>query len=193
MRCPIHQNTGLEHHTIEPGIDIKSCPKCHGQWMSMAAYWAWRKALQAPLPNLKAEAAGSDVAIVDSEAGKRCPFEGAFLIRHQVGHGIGFKLDRCGRCGGIWFDAGEWDALRKRQMHDDLHLVFTSSWQAEVRKQRRNKADEQLLLDRLGKTDYRRAVETKNWIDAHTEIDLLNAFFEGLFEVGGGIVENLFD
>ncbi|MEM1446838.1 MAG: zf-TFIIB domain-containing protein [Planctomycetota bacterium] len=192
MRCPIHPNTSLEPQTIEPGIEVMTCPKCQGIWMSMAAYWDWRKTLKDPLPNLQAERGGSDVALVDSEAGKRCPFDGAFLIRHQVGHGIDFHVDRCGRCGGIWLDAGEWETLRTRQMHDDLHLIFTSSWQAEVRRQRRAKADEQLLLDRLGQADYRRAVETKNWIDGSTESELLYAFFEGLFEVGSNAVDDLF-
>lgn len=191
MPCPIHQNTALEHDTIEPGIEVNKCPKCAGVWMPMAAYWSWRKTLKAPLPNLEAERGGSDIDHIDSEAGKRCPFDGAFLIRHKVGHGIDFHIDRCGRCGGVWLDVGEWEALQKRQMHDDLHLVFTSSWQAEVRRQRRAKVDEQLLIRRLGKADYRQAVEMKKWIDNHKENPLLDAFFEGLFEAGSNVISDL--
>ena len=187
MRCPIHPHTSLEPQTIEPGIEVMTCPKCHGIWMSMAAYWDWRKTLKAPLPNLQAEQGGSDVALVDSEAGKRCPFDGAFLIRHQVGHGIDFHIDRCGRCGGVWLDAGEWEALQQRQMHDDLHLIFTSSWQAEVRRQKRTKAEEDLLVRRLGESDYEKAVETKQWIESHKKNDTLPALLGFLLDGIGGI------
>lgn len=191
MRCPIHPNTALEHHVIEPGITVKKCPKCGGIWMPMAAYWSWRKTLEAPLPNLDAEQGGNDVELIDSEAGKRCPFDGAFLIRHKVGHGIDFHIDRCGRCGGVWLDAGEWEELQRRQMHDDLHLIFTSSWQAEVRRQRRTKAEEDLLVRRLGNSDYKKAVETKRWIDSHKENETLPALLGFLLDGIGGIGELL--
>ena len=131
MRCPIHTDTGLDHLTIDPGVEVKRCPRCLGVWMTSKAYFSWRSTPGGPLPGLDPRRGGRDEGLVDSAAGKLCPVDGAFLIRHRVGYGTDFHLDRCGRCGGVWLDAGEWEALEKRQMHDDLHLIFTSSWQAE--------------------------------------------------------------
>lgn len=164
MKCPIHIRTTLEPYSVEPGVQVQRCPRCEGAWMSMADYWAWRETLTAPLTDVEPTDMGRDAPPLDSDAGKRCPCDGGFLIRHAVGHGVRFNLDRCGHCGGVWFDAKEWDTLVARNLHDDLHLVFTSSWQAEVRKQRRNEADAKMLIDRLGKADAKQAGQIRQWV-----------------------------
>lgn len=163
MRCPIHPESALETRTVNPGVTVRACPQCNGYWMTAAAYWKWREDLSGPLPNLDERDGGKDRA-VDSSAAKLCPIDGGFLTRHQVGYGLDFQLDRCGRCGGMWLDHGEWETLIDRQMHDDLHLIFTSSWQAEVRRQRKVNADEKRLVERLGEEDYGRAKEINAWL-----------------------------
>lgn len=40
-----------------------------------------------------------------------CPECGAYLIAARV---EGIEIDRCKDCQGIWLDAGEYDAVRKR-------------------------------------------------------------------------------
>ena len=165
MRCPVHADTALETRTVDPGVTVRVCPRCGGYWMTAAEYWKWREGLSEPLPNLDAEDGGLDDTN-DSPGAKLCPYDGGFLIRHKVGHGLDFHVDRCGRCGGMWLDRGEWEALMRRQMHDDLHLIFTSSWQAELRRQRRQKADEKRLVERLGQSDYERAKEVREWLES---------------------------
>lgn len=160
MRCPIHADTALETRTVEPGVAVRACPHCGGYWMAAVSYWRWRESLSESLPNFDMQDGGEDEANDSAEA-KLCPVDGGFLIRHQVGYGLDFYLDRCGRCGGMWLDQGEWEALQRRQMHDDLHLIFTSSWQAEVRRQRKARADEQRLIERLGEADYQRSKEIR--------------------------------
>ena len=167
---------------------MQTCTKCQGHWLNVHAYWNWRNTLQGELPNLKAEDGGVDMDHVDSDAGKRCPADGAFLIRHQVGHSLNFHLDRCGRCGGVWLDDGEWEALQKRQMHDDLHLIFTSSWQAEVRRQRRAMGDERMLIKRLGEKNYRKAKETRDWI-----AEVGNGRGDGVGELLANFLSGIFD
>jgi len=160
-----------------------SCPKSGGRWISAAAYWKWREMLGGPIPNLEFDrSGGQDLAGQDSAAGKRCPIDGAFLIRHRVGHGLDFHLDRCGQCGGVWLDAGEWEALKARGLHDDLHLIFTSAWQAEVRRQRRAQTDQHLLLKRLGEADLHKAKAIRGWIESHPEGNLIKSMLDGEFE-----------
>lgn len=40
-----------------------------------------------------------------------CPGCGSYLIAERV---EGVEIDRCNKCQGIWLDAGEYDAVRKR-------------------------------------------------------------------------------
>ncbi|MEM7624395.1 MAG: zf-TFIIB domain-containing protein [Planctomycetota bacterium] len=189
MHCPLHADTVLETRTVEPGVTVRACPRCGGYWMTAAAYWQWREGLSEPLPDLEVEDGGED-EVSDSAGAKLCPVDGGFLIRHQVGHGLGFWLDRCGRCGGVWLDRGEWEALERRQMHDDLHLIFTSTWQTEVRRQRKARADEKRLIERLGDADYRRAKEINAWLEskgrdssADTLGPILGLLVDGLSEI----------
>ncbi|MEM9914665.1 MAG: zf-TFIIB domain-containing protein [Planctomycetota bacterium] len=183
MYSPIHNNIKLQPKTVPPGIEVMSCPESGGQWISSAAYWKWRETLAEPIPNLDlGRPEGQDLAREDSAAGKRCPVDGAFLIRHRVGHGLDFYLDRCGMCGGVWLDAGEWEALQARGLHDDLHLIFSSAWQAEVRRQQRSEADERLLLKRLGEADLNKTKAIRRWIESHPEANLIQTILDGDFD-----------
>lgn len=42
----------------------------------------------------------------------RCPKDGMELAEFEF---RGIKLDRCGTCGGVWFDGGEMDAMLSRE------------------------------------------------------------------------------
>jgi hypothetical protein len=55
------------------------------------------------------------------------------MMRYKVGHGFGFSVDRS--VAGIWFDAQEWEALRARNFHDEVHLIMTSPWQSDLRRE----------------------------------------------------------
>lgn len=110
MRCPIHEQEFLCRDELSPGLSILRCPEGGGAWVRPGAYWKWHERhADDAAPDASA---GTEPPIQDSPAGKRCPEDGAFLIRHDVGHGLDFHIDRCGHCGGIWLDAHEWEALR---------------------------------------------------------------------------------
>lgn len=55
------------------------------------------------------------------------------MTRYRVGHGFQFSVERS--VAGIWFDAHEWEALRSRNFHDEVHLIMTAPWQAKVRRE----------------------------------------------------------
>lgn len=178
MRSPLHPHSFLERTIMEPGIDAFRCPRSGGVWLPGKAYRRWRESLDTPIPDAEGKP-GSDDTGEDSPAGKRCPEDGYFLIRHRVGHGLGFHVDRCAACGGVWLDAGEWQALAARHLHDDLHLVFTSAWQAEVRRQDRQAAMDTRMIGWLGEDDYAEVRRIREWIDAHPHAYVLRAFLNG--------------
>jgi Zn-finger nucleic acid-binding protein len=128
-----------------------------------------------------------DSAVDDSGPGKLCPACGAFLILHKVGCGLAFHLDRCGRCGGTWLDANEWEFLRSRDLHRSLHLVFSESWQRRVRREERTRQYRRVVTSVLderlrrqcGEPDIERLKRFKQWIDGHPRRRELYAYLEG--------------
>ncbi len=171
MLSPIDHKTGLETVEVEPRLSAMRCPASGGMWLRPSAFWKWRESRDAE-PVMQDEApsadSGTDLpAPQDSPAGKRCPEDGHFLIRHRVGHGLDFHLDRCARCGGMWFDRHEWDALTRHGLSKDLHLIFTSAWQAEVRRQHARQSHEARLVEQFGEDTFRRLREVRAWLDAH--------------------------
>ena len=71
------------------------------------------------------------------------------MFPYKVGHGFRFRIDRS-QTRGIWLDGGEWEQLRKHNFHDELHLIFGAPWQATIRKESREQAQDQLLRERFG-------------------------------------------
>ena len=104
-----------------------------------------------------------------------CPSCGRIMLRYRVGHGVDFYLDTCGTCNGIWLDLDEWTALRARNLHDDLHLIFTEPWQAEIHREAAKSHLEALYRKRFGDA-WDEAVRVRAWVQAHPERAALLAF-----------------
>ena len=174
MQSPLHPDVELVRDSLADGPPAWRCPASGGVWIDGTDYQAWRERhwkLQEP------EASpGEDMSDSDSPAGKRCPVDGRFLIRHQVGHGLDFHIDLCNACGGLWLDAGEWQALRARDLQDDLTRVFTSAWQAALRRERAAQAERDRLKERLGAEDFERFAAFVDWLDAHPHRSALLAY-----------------
>ena len=185
MQCPVCKSKKLlAPAEIEPGLRASRCGVCGGQFVKVENYLAWferhgegpdgRRGRGGEAEQARAFAP-AEMPAADSGPGKLCPGCGAFLIRFGVGRGVGFHVDHCGRCGGVWLDAHEWDALKAAGLHDHLHLVFSEAWQGELRKQenaeryRRTVTD--ILDDKLAQScsadDLTRLKEFKAWADAH--------------------------
>jgi len=105
--------------------------------------------------------------IQDSSAVKLCPECGKFLLRFKVGHGLNVFIESCSGCVGVWLDEHEWDALRNRNLHDELHRVFSTSWQKQLREADRAKRIEEATIKQLGVEDYKRLREIHAWIQEH--------------------------
>lgn len=174
MKCPVCKTTRLEPGELESGLPARRCGTCGGQFLRLERYLAWLRRHPADSPDGGgAMAAGPPVA--DSGPGKLCPACGAFLIRHEVGDGLAFHVDRCGRCGGFWLDAGEWASLRRRGLHRRVHHVCSTSWQRHVKRQRRRRQYRRVVtrvLDgrlrrQVGEADVGRLKALKQWLDTH--------------------------
>ena len=170
MKCPVCKDVSTEELELEEGLAAQQCPGCGGQWVNGAAYLRWveQRGPKAPDDEPTAPPAGvTEPPVNDNLKAKLCPECGRFLTRAKVGRGVEFSLDRCGSCGGIWFDRHEWDVLKGRGLHDDVHFVFSDAWQAEVLRRDREAQHDRLLAQRIGEADWAEIKRIRAWLDAH--------------------------
>jgi Zn-finger nucleic acid-binding protein len=157
MNCPRCKSTTLVPEDLEPGLAGLKCRQCGGRWIEGSRYLGWVAAQGQQLAE-KPPAEGVELPVTESDKAKLCPECGRFLTRAKVGHAVGFHLERCANCGGIWTDANEWEVLKSRNLHDNLHFIFSGAWQAEVMRQERK---------RLGDVDFTEVKRVRAWLDAH--------------------------
>lgn len=97
------------------------------------------------------------------------------MQRFRVGHGFEFFIDRS-PTGGIWLDGGEWAALRERQFHDEIHLVFTLPWQKKARSEKQEQQFDDLLQERIGADAFQKALDFRSWLQEQPDARSLLAF-----------------
>lgn len=164
MKCPVCHIT-LNLRSLEPNLPSRACAQCGGQWIEGARYFRW---LETRKNEPEVQAAEVQEAPPDAPArAKICPTCGRLLGHSKVGHGVAFELDRCGGCGGIWFDANEWETLESRGLHDDVHFVFSAAWQAQVAREERERRHQAMLLEKLGPDDLSEIQRIRRWLDEH--------------------------
>ncbi len=174
MNCPVCQSVSFGEVELDAGLGAFRCESCAGQWVRGGSYWQWLRAHGENLPERREPPAGE--APPEDRRAKLCPECRTPMFRYTVGHGVGFGLDQCPACKGIWFDAAEWEALRERNLHDDINAVFTAPWQAEVSREERRRRLEQIYTKRFGAEDYEEVKRVRRWLDASGRRDELLAY-----------------
>ena len=142
-------------------------------------YWKWLERHGANLPE-KPPADDEPTAADDSGPGKICPECGHFLTRCRVGHGVDFHVDRCATCGGLWFDRNEWEILKARNLHDDVHFIFSAAWQHRLAEDEQRETYEHRVATLLGEADYGRVRDFKRWVAEHEKRSTVMAYLGDL-------------
>jgi Zn-finger nucleic acid-binding protein len=173
MKCPNCQSTEFDRKLLDDTLQAMVCTACHGHWINSFQYWLWRDRHQEILPEKAPSAA---LAALDSNTTKVCPECFKLLRRYKVGHGTDFSIDRCEVCRGIWFDKNEWEILRDRNLHDEVHFIFSSHWQQAVRQDDMEKNRRRVLGDRIGQSDLDRVNTFKEWLHVHPERSMILAY-----------------
>lgn len=173
MKCPVCKTDSLLKQTVSEPLSMSCCTDCDGKWLSSTDYWSWLETLDGELP----EKVYSDfnLEVYDSSKAKLCPECGRILIKFRVGHGMDFKLDHCSSCNGVWFDKNEWEMLESRNLHDEIHKIFTTKWQNEIRLEEKNQYFERMYKQKFG-DDYEKVKEFKIWLDAQELKNTILAF-----------------
>lgn len=174
MHSPRDRKATLERIELEPGLAGYVCPTTGGHWIDGDAYWAWLRAQPSRLPEKPAESAEVR-AVDDADDALISPRSGRVMRKFEVGRGLRFRIDFDAASGGFWLDGGEYEALRARNMHDELNLIASDEWQRKLRVERSREVARARLRDVLGAADFERLEATIAWIDCHPHVDLLLA------------------
>lgn len=138
----------MEPVSLESGLQAFRCPQTGGHYITSGDYMQWLQQQPARLPHLPGSKESADPT-PDAPRALICPESGTIMTRYKVGHGFNFSIDRS-ITGGVWLDGGEWEALKERNFHDEIHLVFTAPWQKHVRSAQAQATYEETLANALG-------------------------------------------
>jgi hypothetical protein len=174
MKSPTGSRQTLTPITLEDGLTAYQCPESGGHYIPAAAYMRWLSKQPARSEHLPP---GSGTAAEErpSENAYLCPETDSIMTRYKVGHGFRFTIDRS-ITGGVWLDAGEWEALRQRNFHDEIHFIFTDPWQRKILREALSTSASQRLEARLGSDLFARLTTLKQEIANHPHQAEIHAF-----------------
>ena len=172
MQCPLCKKHAMSAVDLATDLSGLTCGDCSGVWIGRAKYDVWRARQPGDLPETPTTA---QVAFTDTHKAKICPECGHLLLPYRVGHGLSFSIDYCGACGGVWCDRSEWDAIKAKNLHDNLHDIVSAHWQNAVRR-----ADVQEAIERTYKrllaAQYGKAAELRAWLREQPQKSLILAY-----------------
>jgi Zn-finger nucleic acid-binding protein len=173
MKCPVCKNEELRAVRLELGLSAFTCDSCGGNWIPSLQYWNWLEQHGPTMPEKPAE--GAAVVVSDRQQAKLCPDCQRIMLRYKVGHGLGFYVEQCGSCNGIWLDKQEWEALRGRNLHDEIHLIFTEPWQTEARLEEARERLDAIYAKQFG-DEYEEVKRIRRWLENHPNRQKVLAF-----------------
>ncbi|MGD7653576.1 MAG: hypothetical protein ACQCXQ_10205 [Verrucomicrobiales bacterium] len=173
LKSPVDGET-MEAVTLDDGLQAHRCKSSGGYYITAGAYMDWLGRQPARLPHKPG--GESSIPLENNRPNALiCPESGTIMSRYKVGHGFKFSIDRS-ITGGIWLDAGEWEALRERNFHDEINLVFTAPWQAHVRDEAFHTAYEERLAEALGEDLFGRVQSLRSELRDHPGNSLAIAY-----------------
>lgn len=176
MKCPVCKETALDPVILETNLRGSRCSECSGNWVRGNDYSDWLDSKPGTLPERLPSEDSSTRQHTDVSKAKLCPSCSRIMTKYLVGKDMDFALENCGGCGGMWFDKHEWELLKERNLHDEVHSFFCNHYQKAVRKESSRKNMAQIFRDRLGDQDYEEIRRVRQWLEEHPQRDMLKAY-----------------
>ncbi len=164
MNSPVHPHLEMKRVKLKDDLPAWECLQSGGHWISADDYQAWLDRRGGIVPMTPAPETAPNPAQPEEQRARICPESGRLLVRYRVGKDVLFFIDRSPASGGVWLDRDEWETLKSRNLHDEIHLVFTAAWQKEIRDEARLKALRAHFAERIGAEAFARAEEMKRWL-----------------------------
>lgn len=168
MKCPVCDEFTFVPKELTHELQVLECSKCNGYWLQSFQYWIWKENLASNLFDKPVQQVTSEIFTVnDSHDIKRCPECSKTLQKYKVGKGVDTTIERCETCRGIWFDKNEWELLASKNIHDELHLIFSSHWQKDAQQEEIDKRRAHEMESLLGADDYAQLVSFSKWLEGN--------------------------
>jgi Zn-finger nucleic acid-binding protein len=119
-RCPKCGAGALQ--AIEGSL-VLCCSKCCGFWVPPLAL-----AEPQTLELLKERDLHPEHPLEQDHRTGVCPDGHGLLRRARAANDDPYFLERCARCGGVWFDPGEWSRLAEAGLLRDVTNLFSPAW-----------------------------------------------------------------
>jgi len=127
------------------GASALQCPSCSGFWVLPEVVL-----LPASLTILSKRDVRPKQLPLENQRTGQCPDGHGLLRRARVTWHDPYFLERCARCGGVWFDAGEWSRAVADDLLGNLSEVWSPAWRKHLSDQQSHDALEVDLRAKLG-------------------------------------------
>ena len=174
MNCPVCRTLRLDAVEIQANLTAQKCSVCTGLWLTSAEFSNWIDAVRNNEP-FDPLSVATPSPTLEPKTAKVCAECGHLMTRYKVGHSLPFSLDRCGHCGGTWFDANEWETLTSGPLRSQIHLIFTPGWQSRIRQQEQAAEFRAQLAAKLGPVDFDVMNRVKAWLTGHPHREVILA------------------
>lgn len=162
--------------TLEEGLAAWECPQSGGHYIAANDYDEW---LEKHVHEVPPKDETTDSVQLPSDPSEQrallCPETGCLMVRYRVGKGIPFSIDRS-PTGGVWLDKGEWEALKSRNLHDEIHHIFGAPWQRELRDEQRVSRLREGYRTRIGEGPFDDAERFKRWMNGQPNTRAIIAY-----------------
>jgi Zn-finger nucleic acid-binding protein len=163
MKCPKCKHVELRAARIENDLPAAGCTNCKGALVSLLYYrdWAERHAND-PVMLADGHAATEDVE--DTANAITCPKCVRLMTKYKISGAVANRLDVCPGCDEAWLDGGEWELLKALELARKMPLVFTETWQRNIRKQVAEDTRRAILRKAIGDESLNRTDDFKSWL-----------------------------
>lgn len=176
MQSPVDSRATLTRFDLLPSLEAWRCPSSNGIWIDGEAYWKWLLK-QSNFPNVSHSVPSEPIRVDDTDRVLISPRSGRIMSKFRVGSDLGFQIDFDRATGGFWLDKDEYQALRAREMHDELHLICDEDYQKKLRQLERTEAKLSRIAALVGNEEKDRLETFAQWVSTHPNKDLILAYF----------------
>lgn len=79
-----------------------------------------------------------------------CPDGHGLLRRARASNDDPYFVERCARCGGVWFDPGEWSRLADADLLKDVSNLWSPAWREHLSEEHNRASLQSDLRNKLG-------------------------------------------
>jgi Zn-finger nucleic acid-binding protein len=141
-RCPKCDSAAL---TKVAESLVSCCSKCSGFWVPPLAF-----AEPDVIAALQARDVRPQAPLEQDHRTGPCPEGHGLLRRARVTNTDPYFLERCARCGGVWFDPGEWSRLAEAGLLTDVTTLWSPAWRERLSDEQNRASLEADLRHKLG-------------------------------------------